>query len=175
MSSFRWGMVACWTPTNSQVTAREAEATPVFSSLQYCCSFQPQKHASPIWSLSQSVLGAEQATISHLKEETTSYLRIQKFFNFPIYRYHLSLVQITQFQHGFRMLWGQTTFLYIVDCHSATCWSTKSCHTPDERELPEVSYEVKMNDLLHEVAEIWTSELFKYFSPRKCHMMSALH
>ena len=101
-----------------------------------------------------------------MKEETTSYLRIQKIFSFPIYRYHLSLVQITQFQHGFRMLWGQTTFLYIVDCHSATCWSTKSCHTPDERELPEVSYEVKMNDLLHEVAEIWTSELFKYFSPR---------
>ena len=95
-----------------------------------------------------------------------SYLRIQKKFNFPIYRYHLSLVQITQFQHGFRMLWGQTTFLYIVDCHSATFWSTKSCHTPDERALPEVSYEVKTNDLLHEVAEIWTSELFKYFSPR---------
>jgi len=72
-------------------------------------------------------------------------------------RHDLSQVQIAQFQHGFEMLWGQTRVLYVLVCHSVTCWSTKGCHTPDKRELPWLSYEVKMNDLLHEVTEIWTS------------------
>ena len=59
---------------NSQVTAREAEASAVFTSLPYCWSFQPQKHGSPIWSLTQPLLGADKPTISHLKEEILSYL-----------------------------------------------------------------------------------------------------
>ena len=59
--------------------SKRAEATSVFTSLYYCHSLQPQKHVSTIWSFTQSFLGGDYATISHLKEEILSYLGIQKF------------------------------------------------------------------------------------------------
>ena len=108
-------MIACPTLKNSQVIGRYAEATPVFTSLYYCHSLQPQKHASTIWSFIQSLLGADQSTIPHLKEEIVSFLRIQKFLNFLINRYGLSQVQITQFQHGI-----SCSHLYQ---HTLTLWS----------------------------------------------------
>ena len=75
---FPMGMIACPTLRNSQMTARKAEANPVFTSLQYCCSIQPQKHATLIGSLTQSLLGADKATISHFKEEILGHLKIPK-------------------------------------------------------------------------------------------------
>ena len=40
------------------------------------------KHASPIWSLTQSLLGADEATISHLKEEILSIMGYKNFETF---------------------------------------------------------------------------------------------
>ena len=133
-------MMACPTLRNSKVTVGEAEVTPVFTSLQYCYSIQPQKHASTIWSLAQSLLEADEATMSHLKEQILGYFRIQNFWNFLINRYGLSQVQITQFQHGFGTLWGLPTVSYILVCHSATPSSISNCHTSSERGLKYLSY-----------------------------------
>ena len=41
-----------------------------------------QKHASPIRSLTHTLLGAGKATISHLKEEILSYIRMIKIESF---------------------------------------------------------------------------------------------
>ena len=136
-------MIACPTLRNSQVTAREAEATPVFTSLHYCCSFKPQKHASPIWSLTLPLLGADKPTIFHLKEEIVSYLRVQKILIFLIDRYKLCKVQITHFQHVFGMLRGLPTSLFILVCHSVTPWSISSYNISCERGLKYLSYGLK--------------------------------
>ena len=114
MSSFRWGMKASTEIRNCQVTGWETERAPALSSPQYCCSLWPQKHASTIWGLTQSLLWANQATISHLKEEILGYLRIQKILIFLINRCSLSQVQNTSFQHGFLVCRPQPT--------SSTLW-----------------------------------------------------
>ena len=115
MSSFRWGMIACPTPTNSQVTGWELRQPPVFLSLKDCHSLQPQKHVSTIWYLIQSLLGADQASIPHLKEEIVSFQGMQKNWNFLINRYNLSQVKMTLFQHGV-----SCSHLYQ---HTLTLWS----------------------------------------------------
>ena len=137
-------MIACPILRNSQVTVREAEATPVFTLLYYCCFFQPQKHASPIWSLTQPLLGADKPTISHLEEEILSYLWEQKFRIFLIDRYKLSQVQITHFQHGFGMLRGLQTSLFILVCHSVLPWRILSYSISYERALKYLPYDLKI-------------------------------
>ena len=78
MSSFRWGMVACWTPRNSQVTVWELRQL-LFSAhclaVVFCCFAScfwlscsgVYQHPSSFWSVTQSLLGVYQATISHVK------------------------------------------------------------------------------------------------------------
>ena len=129
---------------NSQVTAREAEASAVFTSLPYCWSFQPQKHGSPIWSLTQPLLGADKPTISHLKEEILSYQWVQNFWIFLIDGYKLSQVQISHFQHGFGMLRGLPTSLFIFVYHSVIPWGILSYSISSERELKYLSYDLKI-------------------------------
>ena len=68
-----------------------------------------------MWSLIQSLLGAEQATIPHLKEEIVSFQGTQNNWNFPINRYNLSQVKMTLFQHGV-----SCSHLYQ---HTLTLWS----------------------------------------------------
>ena len=53
-----------------------------------------------MWSLIQSLLGAVQAPIPHLKEEIVSFQGMQKNWNVSINRYNLSQVKMTLFQHG---------------------------------------------------------------------------
>ena len=120
MSSFRWGMIACPTPTNSQVTGWELRQPPVFLSLKDCHSLQPQKHVSTIWYLIQSLLGADQASIPHLKEEIVSFQGMQKNWNFLINRYNLSQVKMTLFQHG-------VSFSHLYQ-HTLTLWSVTICN-----------------------------------------------
>ena len=129
---------------NSQVTAREAEASAVFTSLPYCWSFLPQKHGSPIWSLTQPLLGADKPTISHLKEEILSYQWVQNFWIFLIDGYKLSQVQISHFQHGFGMLRGLPTSLFIFVYHSVIPWGISRNHTSSERGLKYLSYDLKI-------------------------------
>ena len=148
-------MTACPTLRNSQVTAREAEATPVFTSLHYCCSFKPQKHASPIWSLTQPLLGADNPTISHLKREILNYLQVQKFWIFLIDRYKLSTVQITHFQHGFGILQGLPTSLFILVCHSVTPWSISSYNISCERGLKYLAYGLKFIKFINKILIFW--------------------
>ena len=61
-----------------------AEATPVFSSLQYCCFLLfcflfwlscsgVCQHPPSFWSVTQSLLGAYQAAIPHLKEDSNTF------------------------------------------------------------------------------------------------------
>ena len=74
-------MIACPALRNSQVTDRKAEATPVFTSLQYCCfaycfclscsSFN--QHTSRFWSVKLLALGADHATIPHMKGDCHSF------------------------------------------------------------------------------------------------------
>ena len=129
---------------NSQVTAREAEASAVFTSLPYCWSFQPKKHGSPIWSLTQPLLGADKPTISHLKEEILSYQWVQNFWIFLIDGYKLSQVQISNFQHGFGMLRGLPTSFFIFVYHSVIPWGISRNHTSSERGLKYLSYDLKI-------------------------------
>ena len=147
MSSFRWGIIACPSQTNSQMTVWELRQPPVFTSLYYCFSFQPQKHASTICSLTQSLLGADQATISHLKEEIWSYQGVQKILTFLIDIYKLSQVLITHFLNGFGMLWGLPTCLYILVCHSVTPLSISSYNISSERELKYLSFGQKNHNV----------------------------
>ena len=148
-------MIACPTLRNSQVTAREAEATPVFTALHYCCSFKPQKHASPNWSLTQPLLGADKPTTSHLKEEILSCLRVLKFWIFMIDRYKLTKVQITHFQHGFGMLRGLPTSLFILVCHSVTPWSISSYNISCERGLKYLAYGLKFIKFINKILIFW--------------------
>ena len=129
-------MIDCPTLRNSQVTAREAEATPVLSSLYYCYSLQPQKHASTMWSITRPLVGAERATISHLKEEILSYLQVPKKIIFSINRYSLCQVKNNLFQHDFGVCRPQLAFLHILAYHSATSWGRLGYHTPYERGHP---------------------------------------
>ena len=149
---------------NSQVTAREAEASAVFTSLPYCWSFQPQKHGSPIWSLTQLLLGADKPTISHLKEEILSYQWVQNFWIFLIDGYKLSQVQISHFQHGFGMLRGLPTSLFILLCHSVTAWSISSSYVSSKRGLKYLSYDLKYP---HTRFFIWPYEHQSYSYPDK--------
>ena len=61
-----------------------AEATPVFTSLQYCCFLLfcflfwlscsgVCQHPPSFWSVTQSLLGAYQAAIPHLKEDSNAF------------------------------------------------------------------------------------------------------
>ena len=122
---------------------------------------QPQKHASTIWSFTQSLLWADQTTISRLKEEILGYVRIQKILIFLLNRCCLSQVQNTSFQHAFLVCWGLAASLNIWDCHSATCWCRSGHHMANEREHPQLSYQVWKVDFHRQVAGIRRSYLFK--------------
>ena len=66
-----------------------------------------------------------------------------KFWNFLKTRYDLSQVQITQFQHGFGMLWGLPTSLFLLVCHSVISWSMSNFNPSFERGLKYLSYDHK--------------------------------
>ena len=54
----------------------------------------------------------------------------------------------------FGMLRGLPARLNILVYHSVTCWSTKWYHMPDEREHLKLSFEIWLNNLVQEVAEL---------------------
>ena len=66
-----------------------------------------------------------------------------KFWNFLKTRYDLSQVQITQFQHGFGMLWSLPTSLFLLVCHSVISWSMSNFNPSFERGLKYLSYDHK--------------------------------
>ena len=55
---------------------------------------------------------------------------------FTITRYCLSQVQTTWFQHGFLVCRGLPASLYILVCHSVTCWSRSAYHMANKRGHP---------------------------------------
>ena len=80
MSSFRWGMIACKTPTNSQVTVWKLRQ-PLFciKSGLFClllCTLSPPgvcQHLSLFWSVTLQPLGAEQSAVYHVKENSNTF------------------------------------------------------------------------------------------------------
>ena len=59
-----------------------------------------------------------------------------KKFIFTITRYCLSQVQTTWFQHGFLVCRGLPASLYVLVCHSVTCWSRSAYHMENKRGHP---------------------------------------
>ena len=112
MSSFSWGIIACSTQRNSQVTGREAETPPVFIPLKQCFAYclahwrSPGvcKQPSSFWYITLKCLDADQSTIPNMKGDILSF-----------HMSHRSMICSKRLQRNFIRIPIEESYLVYLD------------------------------------------------------------